>query len=285
MINIAWYVILSIISFGIAVFAIYKKRDVYRVSTFLPFYLFSASIAWIGEFLVLGLFDSYAYKTGVFQDPWAQNLLAHLLLNTTMFPATSIVMVAYSLRYGYMALVSIIFFIVEYIFVKLGLYEHHWWRYYMSAINVIIFMLIARYWFYKMQKHPVGSTRTIVYYFIALIVVHTPAPILLLLGKQHFSIGFVDNIFGNFYRSSTLIAFTYHLIAPAVFAYFVCVRKKWYWKLMCFIFSITVYTLFSRMHILVVDNGWKFAYTLLIQQLCIAAFILLEKYTWRPKES
>lgn len=285
MINIAWYVTLAIISFGIAVFAMYKNRDVYKFSTFLPFYLFSASIAWIGEFLVLGLFNSYAYKTGVFQDPWAQNLLAHLLLNTTMFPATSIVMIAYSFRYGYMVLVSIIFVFAEYLFVRFGLYEQHWWRYYLSAINVIIFMLVARNWFYRMEKRPTGSTRAIIFYFVALIVVHTPSPILLLLGKQHYYLGFIYESFVNSYRSSTLIAFAYHLLAPFVFAYFVCVKKKWYWKAMCFVFSTAVYSLFVKTHVLVIDDNWKFIYTLLIQEVSIAIFILLEKYTWRPKGS
>ena len=98
--NVFWYICLAIIGVASAAYIIYKKRDVYKVSTLLIFYLFTASLTWIGEFTVLGLFNSYAYKTGVFADPWAQNLLGHLLINTTLYPSTAIVMVAYSLRYG-----------------------------------------------------------------------------------------------------------------------------------------------------------------------------------------
>ncbi|HWQ31114.1 MAG TPA: hypothetical protein VN549_08995, partial [Negativicutes bacterium] len=248
------------------------------------FYLFSAAITWIGEFLVLGLLDAYAYKPDLFHDPWAQNLLAHLLLNTTMFPAAATVMVAYSLRYGFIALVSIIFVLVEYLFVKLGLYEQHWWRYYMSAINAVAFMLIAGKWFYKMNRQRSGQTRATVFYFVALIFVHTPTPLLLLLGKQHAQIGSIDRLVGNFYRSSTIIAFAYHLVVALIFVVFVCFLKKWYWKLMPFIFSISAICIFAKMNILVFDNGWKLSYTLLIQQILIAVFILMEKYTLKPTE-
>lgn len=283
--NIAWYVGIAVISLIFAVYAIFFKKHAYKISTLLMFYLFSAAITWIGEYVVLGLFDSYAYKPGLFQDPWAQNLLANLLLNTTMFPAASVSMMAYSFRYGFIGFVSIIFVLAEYLFVKLGLYEQHWWRYYMSAINVIAFMLISSNWFHKMNRQRSGKTRAITFFFIALIVVHTPTPILLLLGKQHAQISFINRLVDNFYRSSTIIAFAYHLVVSFIFVIFICVLKKWYWKLIPFIFSITVLSVSAKMNILVMDNGWKLAYTLLIQQLLIVAFILLEKYTWNTYEN
>lgn len=280
--NVIWYICIAGISIGIAAYAIYRKRDIYKISTFIVFYLFAATITWIGEFIVLGLFNSYAYKTGVYQNPWAQNLLGHLFLNTSMFPAAATVMVAYSLKYGGIALAAVIFVLVEYIFVKLGLYEQHWWRYYMSFINVVAFMLIAKKWFAKMSQERYGLTRAITFFFIAFILIHVPSPILLLLGKQHYQLSFVNNLFGDFYLSSIIIAFTYHLVICCAFVYFVCVLKKWFWKIAPFIISLTVLTTFAKMNILIIDDGWKLIYTLLIQQICIAIFILIEKYTLKP---
>ncbi len=108
MANIYWYLGLSIIGLGAAVITIYQKRRVYKPSTMIVFFLFAAGVTWIGEFIVLGIFNSYAYKTGVFTDPWAQNLFGHLLINTTLYPAAAIVMTANSLRYGWMALVAVL---------------------------------------------------------------------------------------------------------------------------------------------------------------------------------
>jgi len=123
MTNLFWYICLASIGVGIATYTIYMKRNIYKVSTLIVSFLFIAGATWIGEFIVLGIFDSYAYKTGLLVDPWAQNLLGHLILNTTIYPAAAIVTVAYSLSYGGTALISALFVFIEYLFVKLGLYD------------------------------------------------------------------------------------------------------------------------------------------------------------------
>ncbi|HRS21295.1 MAG TPA: hypothetical protein P5510_05985 [Clostridia bacterium] len=280
--NVIWYAALAGISIGIAAYAIYMKRDKYQFSTYMVFYLFSATITWMGEFIVLGLFNSYAYKTGVYQNPWAQNLLGHLFLNTSMFPAAATVMIAYSLKSRGIVLTAVLFLLVEYIFAELGLYEQHWWNYYMSFFNVIAFMLISRKWFSKMYEERRGLTRAVTYYFIAFICIHFPSPILLLADRQHYKLSFVRNIYNDYYLSSIIVSFTYHLALCLVFVYFVCILKKWYWKIVPFVTCITVLIIFEKMNILIIHNGWKLIYTILLQQISIAIFILIEKFTLRP---
>ena len=278
--NFIWYICVAIISVGIAVYAIYMKRDRYKASTLMLFYLFASSITWIGEFIVLGLFNSYAYKTGLFTDPWAQNLLGHLILNTTMYPAAAIVMVAYSLRNRWITLITAIFILVEYLFLKLGLYEHNWWKYYMSAITVVSFILISKYWFLKMNKKRQGLTRILTFYFVAMIIIHIHTPLLLLLGKQYYQISFINNLIGNMYLSSITIIFIYHLIESFLLVLFVGILKKWYWKSLAFIISPVVQIIFTKMNILILEDRWKLVYTIFIYEICIALFILIEKYTW-----
>lgn len=280
--NIMWYVSLAGISIGIAAYAIYMKRDVYQFSTYMVFYLFSATITWIGEFIVLGLFNSYAYKTGVSQNPWAQNLLGHLLLNTSMFPAAATVMIAYSLKFRGILLTAALFLLPEYIFVELGIYEQHWWNYYMSFFNVIAFMLISKKWFFKMYEERQGLTRAVTYFFIAFICIHLPSPILLLTGRQHYKLSFVRKIFSDYYLSSIIVSFTYHLVLCLIFVYFVCILRKWYWKIVPFITCITTLLILKKMDILIIHDGWKFIYTILLQQISIAIFILIEKFTLKP---
>lgn len=163
------------------------------------FYLFTASLTWIGKFTVLGLFDSYAYKTGLFADPWAQNLLGHLLINTTLYPSAAIVMVANSLYYGWIL-----------------------------SVAVVTSLSIFHKWFTKMNQKRYRSTRAITFYFVAMIVIHIPAPVLLLLGKQYYQISLINNLFGNLYLSSIIIIFFYHLIESFLLVLCTCILKKWY---------------------------------------------------------
>lgn len=280
--NLFWYICLAIIGVGMTAYSIYMKRDTYKVSTLMVFYFFAAGTTWIGEFTVLGLFNSYGYKTGVFESPWAQNILGHLILNTTLYPAVAIVLVAFSLSYGWISIVTAFFILMEYLFMKLGIYEQHWWRYYMTAITAVTFLLICKYWFPKMLKKPYGVTRVLTYYFVAMLIIHTPAPILLLLGKLRYHLDFVYNMLGDLYLSSTIIIFFYHLVESLIMVLFTCVLKKWYWKVVPFVISITVQSLLAKANILVFNEGWNLAYTLLIYEIFIAVFILIEKFTLKP---
>ena len=121
-----------------------------------------------------------------------KNIIGHLLLNTTMYPTAAVVILAYSLRKVWISVVVIIFVLIEFLFIRLGIYEQHWWRYYMLVITVVAFILISRYWFLKMNQKG-GLTRGLRFYLIAIIIIHTYAPVLLLLGKQYYQLSFINS--------------------------------------------------------------------------------------------
>lgn len=279
--NLFWYICLSSIGVLGAVYTIYKKRDTHKVSTLIIFYLFTTSLAWNGEFIVLGLFNAYAYKTGVFADPWAQNLLGHLIINTTLYPTAAVIMVAYSFRNKWIAFIAALFTFIEYVFVQLGIYKQHWWQYYMTTIAVICFMLFVHKWFNELNKKNNKITRTITFYFVAMVIRHIPAPILLLMGKQYYQIGLINNLVDNLYLASIIIIFIYHFIEALFCVLFTCILKKWYWKVMPFVIATAAQSIFLKMNILIMVDGWKFIYTLFLYEIAIAIYILAERYTLR----
>ncbi len=282
MTSLLWYIGLSAISVIIAVFTIYKKRHTYKISTLVVFFLFTSSITWIGEFTVLGIFNSYAYKPGISTDPWAENLAGHLFLNASMFPAAAILMVTYPLGYLGVSLITATFILAEYLFAKLGIYEQHWWKYYMSGINTIVFLVLSKKWFAKIKHTQYNIPRLLTFYFVGFLIVHIPAPLLLLLGKQYYSLSLITNLVENMYRSSIIFIFTYHLIEVALLVLCVCVRDKWYWKLVPFAIAYVGQSILAKMNILIFIEGWKLIYSLLIYTICICIFILIEKYTLKP---
>ncbi|MDP4146448.1 MAG: hypothetical protein Q8936_18520 [Bacillota bacterium] len=282
MLNLFWYIGLAGIGVASSIYAVLNKRTVCKTSTLLVLYLFTAGVAWIGEFTVLGLFNAYLYKTGVFADIWEGNLLGHLILNTTLYPAAAVIMAAYSFRYGWISFISIFFTSIEYLFVKLRIYEQHWWRYYMTAVIVFVILVISNKVFKKMNEGCSGLVRAIIFYFPAMVIIHIPAPILLLLGKQQYRLSFVSSLVKDFYLSSIIIIFSFHVIECLLAVIFACILKKWYWKSLSFIISIVVQSVFAQMGILTLHNGWRLIYTLFFYEISIMIFFLLEKYTVKP---
>ena len=279
MANIYWYWLLAIIGVGTAVFSIYKKRNIAKISTFLVFFLFATCVTWIGEFIVLGLFNSYAYKTGVYTDPWAQNILGHLILNSTFYPGTAVLVAAYSLGYGWISLITVFYLLTECLFLKLGIYEHHWWKYYMTGFAIYIYQIFTKVWFIKMNKLQHGLLRISTLYFVGFVILHYPIPIILLLGKEYYNVNWVQDI----YLSSTMFIFSYQLVETLILVFFVCVLNKWFWKLVPFIVAFVGQSILVNLNILVFQDGWNLFYTILVYYICIATFILIEKYTLNPK--
>lgn len=280
--NIYWYIGLAVLGIGSAIFTVYKNRRRYKVSNLIAFYLFMAGFVWICEFLVLGLFNSYSYKTGLFENIWAQNLLGHLLLNTTLYPSAAIISALSKRRSLTLVFLVVFFTVTEYIFLKLDLYVHHWWRYYMTVITVVISMRLATKWFDKLQNGCHGFARAATFFFIALLIVHFPAPILLLLGKQYYQLNIINNYFDDLYQSSIIFIFSYHLLESIVLVLITCIFKKHYLKILPFIISVIAQCIFLSLNLLIVKDDWHIASTLILYEVFIGVFLMIEKKTLKP---
>lgn len=279
--SILWYCLLAIIGVGITVYTIYKKKDITELSTFLVFFLYATCATWIGEFIVLGLLNGYAYKPGIYASPWAENILGHLILNSTLYPGTAILVAAYSLGYGYISLITVLYLLAEFLFLKLGIYEHHWWRYYMTLFVIFFYQVFIKIWFNQMNIVRHGLVRFSTFYFVGFVILHYPIPILLLLGKQYYNVHWVQDL----YLSSTMFIFAYQLVETFILVFFVCILKKWFWKLVPFIVAFIGQSILVNLDILVFRDGWNLLYTILVYFISITMFILIEKYSLNPKKT
>lgn len=275
-----WYNCLATIGVSIAAFTIYKKRLRTEFSTWLVFYLFATSLPWLGEFAVLGLFNSYAYKPGLFDNPWADNIAAHLILNSTLWPGTAMLVVGYRLGYGWISLITASFLVVEFQFLKLGIYEQHWWRYYMTAVALVIFLMIAKKWFRTMDKKRYGLPRFITLYLAAFVIIHLPTPLLLLFGKQYYNVNLVEDI----YRSSTIFILFYQLAETFVVMYLFFL-KRWFWKLSAYVISLGGQLLLANGNILIIQGDWTLLYSLLLYAITLTLSLFMEKHTLLPLKS
>lgn len=273
-----WYALLAFAGIGIAVFTIYRKGRITELSTWLVFFLFATSLTWLGEFTVLGLFDSYAYRPGLSHDPWAENLAGHLILNSTLWPGCAMAVVTYSLGYGAIALFSVGYVLIEYLFVQSGLYDQHWWKYYMTAVAVLLYLTICKLWFPVMSRNRHGVIRFVTLYFAAFVILHWPFPLLLLAGKQYYNVEFAENLV----RSSTIFILLYHLIETFIMMMFLFL-DRWYWRLMPYAVSFLGQVILINHNILLMLDEWKLWYTLMIYALTITLCQLMELNTLRPR--
>jgi chromate transport protein ChrA len=119
-------------------------------------------------------------------------------------------------------LISIAYMLIEILFLKLGLYEHHWWKTYMTGITVFIFLAIVKKWCWNMYEKKHKLLRYITFFFVAYFFITIPIIFLSLLGKQHYRIHWFENL----YRDGVVFSFFYHSAISIVYTYFVLVLKS-----------------------------------------------------------
>jgi hypothetical protein len=148
----------------------------------------------------------------------------------------------------------------------------------MTVGTVVLFLGIAKKWFHIMNRKRHGLTRFITLYLVAFVIIHIPFPLLLLSGKQYYSVDLVQNM----YRSSTIFILLYHLVETFIMMAFLFL-DTWYWKLVPFVISFVGQSILANRNILIFQDGWNLFYTLLIYTLSISVCVILEKYTLKPR--
>jgi hypothetical protein len=74
------------------------------------------------------------------------------------------------------------------------------------------------------------------------------------------------------------------MVETFILVFFVGVLKKWYWKLVPFMVAFIGQSLLVNLNILVFRDGWNLFDTMLIYFMSLTAFILIEKYSLKPKK-
>jgi MFS family permease len=269
--NLFWYYGVTIIGLGMFVFTIFKKNNTPMIS--LVFFL-TISLLTVGEFFILIVFDAYAYKPEVFTDIFADSLVGHLLGNLFLWAGAANLVVNFSLGNRWIFLLSGIFMLIETLFLRLGIYEHHWWQTYFTGIAVILSMNIKKYWVSKLDEKPYKFLRYMTFYLFALVFIHVPTHLLLLTGKQHYSFGQIE----NFYRNSILFGLPYHAGMAFIYVFFCCVLRKKFWQLAPILFFGVSDFILVNMNILIFQDHWNFFYLTIFRTISLAIFVLFKNY-------
>jgi len=269
--SVFWYWALTTIGVGMIVFTWVKKKSISTIS--LVSFLMMSFLT-VSEFSVLTVFSGYAYKPEVFPDPFADSVMGYLLGNLLLWAGAANLVVNFSLGNRWIFLLAGIFMLVETLFLDLGIYKHYWWRTYMTGIAVIIGFNITKIWVSKLTEKSYNLLRYMTLYLLALLFIHVPTHLLLLVGKQHYSIGWVE----NFYRDSILFGLPYHAVMAFVYVFFCCVLQKWGWKFAPVLFFLLSDFILVNMKILIFQDQWNLFYLTVFRTMSLVIFVLYKKY-------
>ena len=145
--NTIWYVALAVTSVAVLSVIFIKTSD--RNKTF-AFYFAVLGFTYVLEVSLLLLFNAYTYypmiKPG---DPFFDAVLGNIFSQVSV-SSSAVLLCVLGLSNRWLVGLSLAYFLIDVLFVRLGIYEHFWYRSVFTLGGFFIYGLIVKYWYRRL---------------------------------------------------------------------------------------------------------------------------------------
>lgn len=142
------FLILLLIHLAIFFFTIYKKGLRNTLQSLFP----NVGMTYLFEYFVLNLFRAYVYYPKVFKEKHIDNIFGAILSQAFFVPITMTFLSLFKMGWKWKVGFTVYFFLIEQLFLRLGVYKHQWWKtVYTSSILPIAFK-ISDNWFHQLKE-------------------------------------------------------------------------------------------------------------------------------------
>jgi hypothetical protein len=218
----------------------------------IAFTLATLGFIYLGEALLVISFRAYTYYPAIvndlFQDAVFGNMFSQVSLSTTLA-----LIIVYNLSYKWYFFFSFIYYLIDILFVKLGIYKHFWYRSIYTFIGLVIL-----FWFVKMCYNKViTSTKYIAHYiplFLGAFAISGNTLVLpfKLMGIQIFRADFYEDFSKD--HTTAVIIYGFFLINILINLY----RWKlhWAWKGVVFTILFIIQYILYKSGVIYYTKGW-----------------------------
>ena len=248
--NTIWYVLLAITSIISMIVSLIKSK--HRKFT-IAFTLSSVGLIYLIEAMLVISFNSYKYLPKIVPDEFQDTVIGNIFSQVSV-ATTSALALTLNLSNKWYILFTFIYYLIELLFVKLGIYQHHWYKSIFTLLAIAPFMWLLKIWYKQLL-----NSSFYFFYYIALALgtfsmgfISILMP-LKLLNIQTIQGSFYDNPTKNHTAFSIVIAFFLINILINVYRW----KFHWIWKGVAFIILFFGQYLLYKFHILSCKEGWS----------------------------
>lgn len=169
-----------------------------------------AGMIYVFEFVILLAFDAYEYKPHVLPIPYYDSVLGAVVSNMFVVPVAAMLIAVFRLRVGVL-LFALGIGGIEWLFLRLNVYEEHWWRIWYTIPSLAVFFGFAKLWLRKLREGRSG------YVFVSMWMASwslagTLIYAMALTGVRTFHLGVFDNVYRDDLFASAIFGFLKALI-------------------------------------------------------------------------
>lgn len=218
--NFIPYLILVTISTITLLALLIHKRALWPLILLLSF----SGMIYFFEFFIFVWLNSYSYSPHMIGTAYYDNVLGAVISNLLSVPIAATYIAVYRLSWRWIVCLALAFGGIEWWFIRLGIYEHHWWKITYTIIALLFFFRFSRQWPIWLST----SNRAIKFVTLQMFawsVVATLVFTLALAGIRLFSIGFFDDP----YHDDIFFGAIYGFFKATVLAIGVTASRR-FWK-------------------------------------------------------
>ncbi|MGG4167278.1 hypothetical protein ABEW00_07305 [Rossellomorea vietnamensis] len=244
------FVFLSLFSIFTLFFIVMKNRQI--SGRIILFWLFISGLAYVFEYVIFVLFNSYTYHPHILSNNYNDSVLGSISSQAFSVPVAITYIVLYRLPAWRIAVIIGVFFLIETWFIHTNLYEHQWWESYYTTFFLILSVILAKTWWKVLEDSSNHYVHFITLFFSLSTVSLSFAWILSSLLKlyiiplNHFSNPVRDLIAGN----AMYIWFATYFYSLVIFFR----NRDWKYTLWSILFLLTVEVFMAQEGVLLFNN-------------------------------
>jgi hypothetical protein len=265
--NTVWFVLLGITTL-LELALIFYRAENRRLT--LGLYLSVSGFVFGLEMAVYSYLKAYTYSPMVFPQSPPDDCVAGNLFSQFSIAATGLLIGVYNLKYYWMLFFAAVYGGIEYLFLRLGIYQQNWYQTWMTILGLLPLFWLFKTVYRKAQERIAPFLRY-VYVFYGLLALHQHLVIwpMRLTGIYTFSESFLPDK----EKSMVVLTALNLLIMAAAILMVWFSRMRWRWKAPVIIGLYAYKFLFAKYGLAHIKPGWFFITT----SLCVWSLYL---FTW-----
>jgi hypothetical protein len=250
-----WYLALVVIGSIIVATTYWKSRNKY---TFILWFSMSGVCFFI-ESILHTLLRAYEFFPRFIPDKYADSIWGGIISDLFVLPAAAVLIGVFQLGLGWIIVISGMIAGIEELFLRLGIYEQHWWKTSYTFISIILLFYLAKVWFLRLNL-PHGRSLTFLTMFSILYFfsVQFNLSINLHLKQGQFISEWIkaQGVNSNIITIPINVLFAYLLTIQIVY------RVRWFWKATLIAGFTGLDLLLNMLNVLHPKSYWLFMFLL-----------------------
>lgn len=249
--NTIWYILLLFTS--IIAIVVTLKYSPNRKFTF-AFSFAVLGITYIIEVFLLLISNAYTYYPKIVKDEFMDAVLGNIFSQVSV-SSTAVLVSVLNLSNIWILVFSIIYFLIDVLFVHLGIYEHNWYMSIYTLIGFIPYCWIVKKWYERILSKP----NKLIYYITLFLGVFSIGGNSIITSLRLLEIQiFRADFYTDMSKNHTATGIIYGIILITILIALYKRKSQMVFKGIIFIFLFMCQYVLYKLNILYVKPGWFF---------------------------